>query len=159
VVEQLGYNYGHTHGEYIVTEDESIYLVECANRGAGVFTSSVLLPLMSEINLNEILLNQSLGVDDYEPGPKEHFMNKAMILTFLDFEVGKVIKDINFDEMRNQPYTVRFRSLFGENDMVEPVENCASRHTMILLQGSNIENVSNNLEDFKRKLKVEYYQS
>jgi biotin carboxylase len=159
VVTALNYRYGHTHGEYIVTPEKEIYLVECTNRGGGVYTSSVIVPLLTEINLNEILLNQSLGTDSFEvknEGLK--FMKKSVMLTFLDFKVEGVIKSINFDHVLQLPYVVRFRSIYGENDMVESIENCASRHSMLVLKGKDVSETYENLREFKAELKVEYHK-
>lgn len=159
VVESLEYKYGHTHGEYIITDDNEIFLVECTNRGGGVYTSTVIVPLLTEIDLNHILLHQSLGDDDFEAeGTRLESMKRSVILTFLDFEVGHVIKKINVQEMRDKPYTVRFRSFYGENDMVESIENCASRHSMLVLQGDDADQARANLAAFKEALKVDYYK-
>lgn len=155
----LGYRYGHTHGEYILTEDEEIYLVECANRGGGVYTSSVIVPLLTRIDLNKVMLNQTLGEDEFEvQNLGLGFMKSSAVLTFLDFEIGKVIKDINIEEMRQKPYTVRFRSIYGENDMVESVDNCASRHSMLVLRGATAREAMENLQQFKKELRVTYHK-
>jgi biotin carboxylase len=158
VAEALNYRYGHTHGEYIVTADDRIYLVECTNRGGGVYTSSVIVPFLTELDLNEIMLHQSLGTDNFKVDDigLEFIRNSAM-LTFLDFEVGKVIRNINVEEMRDLPYVLRFRTIFSPNDMVESIENCASRHSMLVLRGNNREEVKKNLASFREKLKIEYY--
>jgi biotin carboxylase len=158
VVKALGYNYGHSHGEYLLTDKEEIYLVECANRGGGVYTSSVIVPLLTEINLNEILLNQSLGTDSFEAqGSGTEFMKKSVILTFLDFEVDKVISSINTKEVQTLPYTVRFRTIYSENDMVESVQNCASRHSMLVIKGKDAAETIKNLEKFKENLTIQYH--
>jgi len=160
VVAALGYHQGHTHGEYIVTEDQEIFLVECTNRGGGVYTSSTLVPELSQINLNEILINQSLGIDTFEmEGNGPELMKKSVILTFLDMEVGKVIKSVNLEEMQNKPYVLEYRMIFDENEMVESIDNCASRHSMLALTGPDAEQSLKNLEDFKSNLNVEYYES
>ncbi|WP_078126012.1 ATP-grasp domain-containing protein [Leptospira alexanderi] len=159
VVSALGYSFGHSHGEYIVTDEDDIFLVECTNRGGGVYTSSVIIPLLTGINLNQLLLNQSLGADNFLPPEKVNgYMNHSVILTFLDFEVGRVIEDINIQEMRNMDYTVRFRSIYEKNDMVESIENCASRHSMLVIQGANLKDSLNNLNKFKEHLKIRYYR-
>lgn len=159
VISALNYNYGHTHGEYILAENNEIYLVECTNRGGGVYTSSVIVPLLTEINLNELLINQSLGIDQTKvEDVSTRFMKHAVILTFLDYEIGKVIDSINTEEMRSKPYTVRFRSKYGKNDMVESIENGAGRHSMLVIRGNNANELRNNLEAFKSDLKIVYHQ-
>jgi len=159
VVQSLGYHFGHTHGEYILTSHGEIYLVECTNRGTGVYTSSVINPLLTGINLNEIFLNQSLGIDKYETGDLGiEFMKKSVMLTFMDFQVNKVIKSMNNEELLALPYTVRYRTLFSEKDMVEPIANCAQRHSMLVIEGSTTQEMLNNFASFKNKLKIIYYQ-
>jgi biotin carboxylase len=158
VANALNYNYGHTHGEYIVTDSEEIFLVECTNRGGGVYTSSVIIPYLTEIDLNEILLNQSLGIDSFEVDDKGlQFLRNSAMLTFLDFEVGRVIKSINMKEVRELPFVLRYRTIYSENDMVESIENCASRHSMLVIKGDNRDAVLRNFKTFKEKLKIDYY--
>jgi biotin carboxylase len=158
VAKALNYRYGHTHGEYIVSENNDIYLVECTNRGGGVYTSSVIVPFLTEIDLNEILVNQALGTDSLEIDDAGlAFLRNSAMLTFLDFEVGKVIRHINVEEVRELPYVLRFRTIYSSNDMVESIENCASRHSMLVIRGKNREEVTGNLKSFKEKLRIEYY--
>jgi len=159
VVQALGYCFGHTHGEYIVTSNEEIFLVECTNRGGGVYTSSVIVPLLTKIPINEILINQCLGQDNYlAENPGTGFMKQSVMLTFLDLEVGRVIDSINLREMLDKPYTVRFRSKYAANDMVESIDSGAGRHTMLVIQGANSDEVYLNLEKFKKDLNVVYHQ-
>jgi len=75
----------------------------------------------------------------------------------LDFEVGKVIKNINVKEMQELPFVLRYRTIYRENDMVESIENCASRHSMLVITGDTTNDVFRNLKTFKEKLKIEYY--
>jgi len=159
VVKALGYTTGHTHGEYILTVTNEIYLVECSNRGGGVYTSSTIVPLLTEIDLNRVLLNQSLGTDDLEiPEMGLGFMKKSMLLTFLDFEENKVIKSINHKALTELPFTIKFRTLFGENDMVAPIEHCAARHSMLVIEGANANQTMENFERFKNSMDIQYYK-
>jgi hypothetical protein len=158
VVISLGYDYGHTHGEYILTEKNEIYLVECANRGGGVFTSSVIVPLITNYPINECLINQSLGIDNYEPENKGLLtMNCSVMLTFLDYEVDKVIEEINTQEVKRLPFVKRFRSKYEVNEMVESIENGAGRHSMLVISGENHFDLINNLNIFKNTLQVKYH--
>lgn len=158
VVTVLGYSLGHTHGEYIVTDEEDIYLVECTNRGGGVYTSSSIVPSLAEINLNEILINQSLDNDSFEvKGEGPELMVNSAILTFLDFDVGKVIKSINIEELSALDYVLKYRTIFKRNDMVQSIDTCVSRHSMLAIFGKNLDESLNNLENFKSILNVQYF--
>ena len=159
VITALNYKYGHTHGEYILTPNNEIYLVECTNRGGGVYTSTVIVPLLTDIDLNEVLLNQSLGTDKFEVSDlSTAFMKRSVMLTFLDYEVGKVIDSMNIEDMKKKDYTVRFRSKYGKNDMVESIENGAGRHSMLVIKGRDTDEVRNNLQAFKNDFKIDYHQ-
>ncbi len=158
VCKALDYNKGHTHGEYIVTKENEIYLVECTNRGGGVYTSSTIVPFITQLNLNEILINQSLGIDEFKmEGNGPELMINSVILTFLDFEFGKVIKSINLSELNKLEYVLKFRSIFKKNDMIELIEDCASRHSMLVVKGSNSVESFENLKKFKNSLNITYY--
>jgi len=158
VVNTFNYTFGHTHGEYIVTEDQDIYLVECTNRGGGVYTSSTILPLLTEINVNKIYIDQCMGIDQYKfmPEGKTHMKNSVM-LTFLDFQKGNVIESINTEELNELPYVVKFRTIYKKNEMVESIEDCSSRHSMLVISSPNSPQTYRNLKDFKSKMKIKYY--
>jgi len=158
VVNTFKYKFGHTHGEYIVSEDQKIYLVECTNRGGGVYTSSTILPLLTEINVNKIYIDQCMGNDQYKfiPEGKIHMKNSVM-LTFLDFQQGKVIESINKEELTGLPYVVKFRTIYKKNQMVESIEDCSSRHSMLVISSPNRDQTYRNLKSFKSKMKIKYY--
>jgi biotin carboxylase len=158
VVGALGYDFGHTHGEYFVSPRGEIYLVECANRGAGVYTSSTINPLITGIDLNKIYLNQVLGSDDFKViRDKENYMHRSVILSFIDFKVGQVIKSINIDEVNQLPFVRQFRTIYTEKQMVESVENCAGRHAMLVVDGLDSKELAVNLKIFTSTFKVEYF--
>lgn len=158
VVEALEYNFGHTHGEYIITPNNEIFLVECANRGAGVYTSSTINPLITGLDLNSILINQSLGCDNFHIKHDQHnYMIKAAMLIFLDFEVGKVVKDINIEKIRKLTFLKQFITIYSEKQMVESIDNCASRHAMLVIEGVDKNQLEINYNLFKTLFNVEYY--
>ncbi len=158
VVKSLNYNYGHTHGEYIITENQEIYLVECANRGGGVYTSSTIVPNLTGIDLNLILLNQSLGIDNFQIKDKSiRFMRNSTILTFLNFNEGKVIKSINVDELLKLPFVLKFKTTYKVDEMVEPIEHCGNRHSMLVISDDTVEKTLVNLGMFKKKMDIKYY--
>lgn len=158
VVSGLGYSVGHTHGEYILTDRNDIYLVECTNRGGGVYTSTVIVPLLTTYPINECLINQMLGCDTYVPENNGlTSMKCSVMLTFIDYAVGKVIDEINIEEVQKLPFTVRFRSKYGVNDMIESIENGAGRHSMLVITANNHNELLNNLNAFNQKLVVKYH--
>lgn len=158
VVEALNYTEGHTHGEYIISVSGEVFLVECTNRGGGVYTSSTIVPYVSTLNLNAILINQVLNTDNYSHQlGTEYKMTNSVILSFIDFEPEKVIKRINLKELLDLEFVLKFRTIYGKNQMVESIENCASRHSMLVITGENTTAAKKNLAYFKSTIKIEYY--
>src|SRR6185436_3439342 len=60
LVEQMGLPFGITHAEYIFSEG-CFFLVEVAARGGGTKISSDIVPAISGVRTNEMLIRMSLG--------------------------------------------------------------------------------------------------
>jgi biotin carboxylase len=58
VVSALGYTKGHVHCEALLTDSKKLFLVECTNRGGGVFTSSTINPYVSSLDVNSMYMNE-----------------------------------------------------------------------------------------------------
>jgi biotin carboxylase len=62
LVKGFGLPFGITHSEYLMNEQTGeIRLIEVAARGGGVFISSDLIPLCCGLDVNELLIQRSLG--------------------------------------------------------------------------------------------------
>ncbi len=63
LVSGFGLNFGMTHGEYLIEDGTGdIYLVEVAARGGGVFTSSDIVPAVCGIDVEKLLVKDTLGL-------------------------------------------------------------------------------------------------
>ena len=62
---KLGYVFGCTSSEYIIDEDNRIFLVESSNRGGGVFISSHVVNCISGIDAVNAYISEALGVENY----------------------------------------------------------------------------------------------
>ena len=67
------------------------------------------------------------------------------------------MRSINLSEVQKLPYVLRYRSLYKKNDMIESIENCSSRHSMLLLKGNDLIESKQNLDKFNKTLEVKYY--
>ena len=56
IITGFGLNNGRTHSEFIVDDDGEVYLIETAARGGGTFYFSDIVPLITGINSEEILM-------------------------------------------------------------------------------------------------------
>ena len=116
--------FGMTHAEYKYC-DGKFYLIEIAARGGGTKISSDIVPLMSGINSNEILLRYLSGENiDYEV--KCDF-NKYAILKFFNFKRGKVKKILGYNEIRNWDNVLDIKIKVKEGDVINNPEDDSER--------------------------------
>lgn len=128
----LGYRFGMTHSEYMVN-GEDIYLIESANRGGGVYTSELIVPASSGIDLVRQYAGDCLGedLDLYRPT-----MHRSVVLRFFSFEPGKV-RAVDGWEHVCADSRLLARDLFvAAGDVIQPITSDASRHGYIILKGS-----------------------
>lgn len=94
MVEAMGLPFGLTHAEYKY-KDGNFYLIEIAARGGGTKISSDIVPLVSGINSNEILLDVLSG--DFEKIVRKPH-HECAVLGFFDFKPGKVVEILGLEE-------------------------------------------------------------
>ena len=65
VIKALGLRTGWTHGEYIVTEDKDVYLLEVGVRGGGNYIGSDILRTMIGVGTDEMAFMTAIGDDSF----------------------------------------------------------------------------------------------
>ncbi|MEI7474095.1 MAG: ATP-grasp domain-containing protein [bacterium] len=153
VVKALGVKMGCTHGEYKLTEENEIYLIECANRGGGVYTSSRIVTSVSGEDISKLLILSAIGE---KTTPILNTNKSACVLSFFKFRSGTIEKIHNKNEIINDKDVLAFRLSVAEGDIVKQIEGDASRHGFIIVKGNDLESVLLKIEDLKYKLVVEY---
>lgn len=101
IIKTFGLKQGITHSEFIM-DGEEIYLIETAARGGGVFISSDLISLSTELNTEEFLLNIALGKQEAFPDIQNR--NGCCGYLALFIPKGKVISVKGVDEIKSLPY-------------------------------------------------------
>ncbi|MDR5637917.1 ATP-grasp domain-containing protein [Thermosynechococcus sp. PP42] len=157
VAQKLGFNFGMIHAEYIIDKYDNIYLIEMANRGGGVYTSSLIVPLFTGIDLPSIYINDCLGqtqdnnlVDYFPRGAKK------VILYFFSFPLG-VIKDIRIDpKVVNDPRLVKLKLFVKPSQAVSPVKSDAHRHGFAIIQLDESEDENIFIETLHRGISIDY---
>lgn len=87
MVKLMGLPFGLTHAEYKYRDGE-FYLIEIAARGGGTKISSDIVPIISGVQTNEVLVNTLLGQKvEIEIGEKHNYA----VLGFFDFKPGRVV--------------------------------------------------------------------
>lgn len=133
VAKQLGYGFGMLHAEYMVTEQGEVYLVEMANRGGGVYTSEIIAPSVSGIDILSAYVNDCLGIE-YNMPSLEQIAQNNVILKFFSFEPGHIQAIEGIDELDNEPNLLKFRLAVAAGDVISPITTDANRHGFVIVK-------------------------
>lgn len=153
VVEALGIKGGLTHSEYIVDKPGRCFLVETANRGGGVLTSNVIIPLHSGVDPSELIISTALG-EAYRVVPKPY--RGCVALKFFVFKPGKLDSIGGVDEALAIPGVHYLRLLVKPGDVLESPRSGAGRHGFAILQAPDQEAIKRLHRDVLGTLRVAY---
>lgn len=153
VCQRLGYTFGMTHAEYIIDEKNDIYLVEAANRGGGCFTSEIIVPNHSGVDLVAHLINDAIGEsfvsnNDLEPG--------NVLLKFVNFRPGVVRSIKGLEGLNDSREVLQYRINIKEGDKITEVSNDANRHGFIILKANSEIRIL--AEKYLKQIQIEYYE-
>lgn len=153
----LGVRSGCTHGEYMLTDRGEIYLIECANRGGGCYTSSRIAPAVSGYDLSEMLILQALG-NSLTPRSDVGNMKAAAVLRFFELPAGRILKIENEDLLRNYEDVLAFYLDVGPGDVVQAITNDANRHGFVISKGASLQLARQISWEIESKLVIQYEQ-
>jgi biotin carboxylase len=132
VADCLGYDFGFIHGEYMITEDEEIYLVELANRGGGCYTSEIILPNVSDIPVVDLYIQLCLGeiesIDYKEPSKNN------VILKFFNFENGFINKINGLEQLASDENVLKHHFFVQEGTEIKNMTSDADRHGFVIVK-------------------------
>lgn len=131
VNQSLGYSFGMTHSEYMIRDDD-VYLIESANRGGGVFTSEIIAPFTSGIDLLAQYVSDCLGEVCKNYKVPEH---NPVVLRFFSFDSGYVASVEGWENIANHPKVLASDLFIGEGSKIEPITSDANRHGFFILEG------------------------
>ena len=156
VIEALEIKRGLTHSEYIVNPDGDCYLVETANRGGGVLTSGIIIPLVSGVNLPEILILEALDRPfDISPSRKPLFA----MLDFLAFEPGVVEHIEGLLEAESHPNIAHLKMMVKEGDLIGRPQSGAGRHGFAIYTGNSLDDLHDAQKIIKNAIKINYVKN
>jgi biotin carboxylase len=130
LVEDMGLPFGLTHAEYIYSEGK-FFLIEVAARGGGSGISSHIVPAVSGIETNELLIRMSLGEDVHVTMPAAHERSFAL-LGFLNFQPGIVKTVCGLDKVRALPGLAHISLNFAPGQQLAPPVDGPSRHGVFI---------------------------
>ncbi len=155
VANALGITFGCSHGEYMVTDAGDIYLIECANRGGGCYTSSRIVPSVSGLDINKMLIQISLGEECNFP-VAYNGMIASTILSFIQCRPGKIKEILNVDKITEDESVLAFRLSVKPQDIVSSITNDANRHGFVIATGKTVKEAKDKVEWVKDTLEVIY---
>ena len=145
----LGYHFGMIHSEYMIRED-TIYLIESTNRGGGVFTSEIIAPESSGIDLINQYISDCFGnrLDFYKKP-----LHKEIVLRFFSFSKGKVKNIKNWEVFKNSEGIVSAELSIKNNQIIKKETSDANRHGFFIYRGNLLK-----ANQLMKKVIIEYYE-
>ena len=138
VAKCLNYSNGHIHCEVLLDKDEKLWLVECTNRGAGVFTSSTINPYVSGLDLNKFFIDIKLGKTISKK--TRDFSNFSQLDACLVFpslgEDGELLYDFNLEKILEIKEVLAFKLFSKLGRPLTSPKDGPSRHFAIALSTS-----------------------
>ncbi len=129
---ELGYQFGMLHTEYMVTPDNKLVLIEAANRGGGVFTSEIIVPGVSGVDLLGQYISDALGEKRSEFS--KPIQRNQHLLTFFSFPPGKLSSIGSVEHLEADERIVQYRFAISPGDTIEEVSTDANRHGFLIVR-------------------------
>lgn len=152
LVMKMDLPFGLTHAEYKYCDDK-FYLLEIAARGGGTKISSDIVPAVSGIDSNGLLL-QYLNGEKIEYSI-EYNNDRCAILRFFDFGIGKVKKIEGLEDVRKWKNVLDIRLEFSEGDMISKPGDDRSRLGFYIAKAESRQELSDLCAKIQKAIKIE----
>jgi len=133
----LGYRFGMTHSEYMVTKDNQVYLIESANRGGGVYTSEVIVPNVSGVDILSQYICDAL--DMKKSFVKKRIERNKVILKFFNLKAGKIQDIKGIHKFIKYKEILKFKIFLRNGDIIKTITNDANRHGFVIALNKDID--------------------
>jgi biotin carboxylase len=135
LVEEMGLPFGITHAEYIYSNDR-FYLVEVAARGGGTKISSDIVPALSGVQTNELLISLALGEPVASLSAAE-VVTPYAVLSFFNFEPGLVKSISGLESVRQMSGVLDIEMNFRVGDRIMAPADDRGRHGYFIALGAS----------------------
>lgn len=153
---------GLTHTE-LLYDGTDFNLVEVANRGGGVHTSSCIAPTLTGFDTTGLLLAESAGT--LSRSPKNHWTSPdipkeerylSVLLKFFELEPGTVASLGNFEAVLDTDGVLEGRIYIEPGDEIEPVATAVDRNGFLITAGETRKEARQVFDDAIDHLEIEY---
>lgn len=150
---KMGLPFGLTHAEYKYMNGE-FYLIEIGARGGGTKISSDIVPYMSGVDSNAILVKSLLGED--EEYLLEYCQNKCAVLGFFDFPEGKVAEISGVEKVRRLEGVSSLELNFARGDQIGEASDDRSRLGHYIIFSDTDANLRKTEQNIKKAISIRY---
>jgi biotin carboxylase len=154
-----GFKFGFLHGEFIISKSKEIYLTEISNRGGGVFTSEIIVPNVSGIDLNSLYINDCLGEERFLVDCNlENIQKNPTIMKFFVFNDQKegIVKHIKgLDYLKAQSNILKIKLLLRKGDVIRQISSGSDRHGVIIMTAPETKDLLDSLKIAINTLEVQ----
>ena len=153
VVKALKINSGLTHSEYILDNQNRCFLVETANRGGGVWTSAIIVPILSGVNNSELLINNALN-KKYKL--KTKFWKGFVSLKFFIFKPGKIKNITGLDKVKKIKGVEGLRINIKNGEKITKPIGGGGRHGFIIIKAKKKLDLEKIFNKVNKTIKINY---
>ena len=154
LVEEMGLKFGLTHAEYIFSQGK-FFLIEVAARGGGSGLSSHIVPAVSGVDTNELLIRMSFGesIDALAPSAAVH---PFALIRFLNFEPGVVKTVCGIEKARTLSGLLYISVKVAPGQTLTPPADAPSRHGVFLAVAQSREELQALSQKVQKEVRVTY---
>jgi hypothetical protein len=155
IIDSMHLEYGITHSEYKYI-DGNFYLIEVASRGGGNNISSRIVPKLTSVDVQKLLIQSTLGIPlmskDFQPE------NNCFIeLYFFEMEYGKVFEKINnLNIIHSDSNLLDFNVNLSSGQLVNRVTSDNDRHGYFIIFSDSIDQLRQVRENLVNKMEIVY---
>ena len=153
VIAALDIKQGLTHSEYIIDKKGRCFLVETANRGGGVLTSAIIVPEISGVDTNKLLISQAVG----------NYFNvilkpssQTIVLHFFVFKEGLLASISGLNEARSLNEVIRLDILVSKGDYLSSPKSGAARHGFVIIKAESKKAIEHVIKRLYSIIEVNY---
>lgn len=155
LVIKSGLPFGLTHTEYKYYNDK-FYLIEMAARGGGTKISSDIVPAISGIDSNKILLKY---LQDEKIEYSVNYDNdRCAILKFFDFGTGKVKRIFGLEDVCKWENVIDIKLDFSEGDTIFNPGDDRSRPGFYIAKADSQAELSDLCDRIQNKIRIEFME-
>lgn len=156
LIEKTGLQFANTHVEFKI-EQGKMHLIEFAARGGGGHISSKIVPAVSKVDTQKIIIQNALGMEIDEADLDRYRYEKYVLLHFLDSREG-IIKEIKGSkEIELLEGVLDFYLNIAEGSHVENMSNTTNRIGGYMICADTNKELENIKSCINNTLQITYY--